>query len=648
MKRLAIDIETYSPVDLKKSGVYVYSEHSEFEILLFAFAWDDGPVEIIDLAQGERLPENILNALTDTNILKTAFNAPFELTCISNYFGLCLDPSQWSCTAVMSRWLGLPASLESVGEAISLKKELAKDKSGKALINYFSKPCRPTKANGQRTRNLPHHAPEKWDQYKAYNMQDVEAERAVRQVLERFTTENNKERAMWLLDQKINNLGVRVHLGLARNAKHFDDVNKAKLLKEAQALTKLDNPKSNTQLKNWMSEKLGHEVKSLNKKELPEIIKLSVKAPDVLKALTYRAQLSKTSTEKFTAMQNATCRDGRARGLSLYYGASRTGRWAGRLIQMQNLPQNKLSEQDLDLARELVKSSDLELFTALFSGSSEVLSQLIRTAFIPRDGYEFIVADFSAIEARVIAWLANEAWRLEVFNTHGKIYEASAEQMFKLPPGSVKKGSGERTKGKIAELALGYGGSIGALKSMGALQMGLSEVELKPLVDAWRQANKTIVEFWWDADRAIKKVITKKAPVIFGQIVKLKAFKNGPLLHIELPSGRLLSYVAPKLDRDDNITYLGNKGLREETYGPKIVENIVQATARDCLAEALLNLDRENIDVVFHVHDEVICEVPKGKYKPEDICEIITRPLAWARDLNLKAEAYICDYYKKD
>ena len=647
-KTLSIDIETYSSVSLKDSGVYVYSESPDFEILLFGYAYDDGPVMVIDLAQGEKIPESVEHDIFDPAVLKTAFNASFERTCLARYFDRICNPAQWSCTAVMARELGLPGSLEAVGAVIGLPEDAQKLKTGRALIRYFSIPCRPTRSNGERTRNLPAHDPEKWKLYKEYNAQDVVAERAIRKILLKYPVVPS-EQALWEVDQRINDRGVRVNLGLAENAVEADEIIKGRLYEEAQALTGLSNPKSTAQVKGWIEQTAGISVESLNKKSIGDV-RTKANNEKVDELLNIRSGLAKTSTEKYKAMLRTACKDGRIRGLTMFYGAARTGRWAGRLVQMQNLPQNKISDKDLDIARELILDGDFRTMEMLFDRPSEILSQLIRTAFIPRDGSRFIVADFSAIEARVLAWLANEHWRMEVFRTHGKIYEASAEQMFHLPPGSVKKGDPMRQKGKIAELALGYGGSVGALKSMGALEMGLDESELKPLVTKWRQANKAITSFWWNVDEAVRETIETKAPskLPWG----MRIFMAGPLMRLQLPSGRCLSYVRPRLVGDDIVydgTIQASGGWGPiESYGPKFVENIVQATARDCLAAAILRLEKKGYPVVFHVHDEVILEVPKERGSVEEVEEIMAMGSGWTLGLPLKADTYECEYYRKD
>lgn len=649
MKTLAIDVETYSSVSLPKCGVYAYAASPDFEILLFGYAWDDGPVNVIDLASGEKLPQDVLDALYDPEVLKTAFNASFERTTISTFLGRVTPPEQWSCTAVMARELGLPGSLGAVGEVIGLPEDKQKSKTGKALIRYFSVPCKPTKTNGERTRNLPKHDPEKWKLYVEYNRQDVEAERAIRHRLERFPVLPS-EQDLWIIDQHINDRGVGCDLVLAKQAVEIDKIVKARLLDAAKDLTGLENPKSASQLKGWLEDVSGVPVDSLNKKAMAGVRASLSDCDEANEMLDIRQSLAKTSTEKYAAMLRTACPDGRIRGLTQFCGAARTGRWAGRLVQMQNLPQNKMPDLELDCARQLVRAGDLDTLELLFDDTANVLSQLIRTAFIPRPGYRFIVSDFSAIEARVLAWLADEKWRMDVFNTHGKIYEASAEQMFHLPPGSVKKGDPMRQKGKIAELALGYGGSVGAMKSMGALEMGLEEKELKPIVNSWRAANKQITKFWWNTDAAVRRCIQTKAPVDLPHGMRLR--RQGPLMRLMLPNGREISYVKPRVDPDDNITYEGTIQSsggwgRIESYGPKFVENIVQATARDCLAEAMFRLEAAGFPVVFHVHDEVICEVPIGVSSADEVSKLMGKELPWAPGLPLKADAYECNYYRK-
>ncbi|MBZ5212946.1 DNA polymerase [Bacillus paralicheniformis] len=648
MNTLSIDIETYSSVDLLKSGVYAYTEAPDFEILLFAYAWDDEPTKIVDLAQGENLPYEVMSALVSSKLIKKAFNANFERVCIAKHFNLLLPINQWRCTAVHATTLGLPGNLDGVAKVLKL--EAQKDASGKSLIRYFSVPCKPTKTNGGRTRNLPEHDPEKWEQFKAYCVQDVEVERAIGKKLSKFQPMESEQR-LWVLDQEINDRGVRVDVDLVRHAIACDAAYQEKLVSEAKELTGLPNPNSAAQLKQWLEDQ-GLTVTSLAKDNIPKLIE-STEDEDVKRVLQLRQEMSKTSVKKYQAMEKALCPDGRIRGLLQFYGASRTGRWAGRLVQVQNLPQNKIA--DLDTARELLKGGYYEAIELLYGQVPFVLSQLVRTAFIPSEGNEFYVSDFSAIEARVIAWLAGEKWRLDVFNTHGKIYEASAAQMFKIPIESITKGSPERQKGKVAELALGYQGGKGALIQMGALDMGLSEDELPDLVETWRTANKKIVKFWYDVEAAAIKAVNEKT------IVKLQhglcfSCESG-ILFIQLPSGRRLAYANPKLEIDKRfgkkaLTYEGKtttgKWGRLNTYGGKLVENIVQAAARDCLAVALMRLDEAGHKTVMHVHDEAVLDAPKGRDELEQVEAIMGRPISWAEGLPLTADGFVTNYYKKD
>jgi len=647
MAILSIDIETYSGVDLTKSGVYAYTEAPDFEILLFGYAFDDGPVEIVDLASGEGLPAEVFEALTDPTTIKTAFNANFERTCLAKHFNKPMPPEQWRCTQAHALTLGLPIRLEDVAKALKLKHQ--KDNAGKALIRYFSIPCKPTKANGRRTRNLPEHASEKWEQFKAYCRQDVEVERAIRERLLQYPMQEQK---LWELDQRINDTGVRIDPVLVKNAIACDTIYQEKLLAEATRLTGLDNPNSVSQLKKWLKEAVDLEVESLNKESVLELLK-QTKSNTVKRVLELRQELAKTSVKKYQAMERAKCRDDRIRGLLQFYGANRTGRWAGRLVQVQNLPQNKL--KDLDLARNLLLTGQYDALELLFDSVPVVLSQLIRTAFIPSPGCRFVVADFSAIEARVIAWLAGEKWRMDVFNSHGKIYEASAAQMFKVPVESITKGNPLRQKGKIAELALGYQGSKGALITMGALNMGLTEEELPGLVTTWRQANPAIVRLWQDVENAALTAVREKRPVLI-QYGVVFTYESG-ILFIRLPSGRRLAYVKPKIEVEERfnkkgLTYEGyeqGKWSRLKTYGGKLVENIIQATARDCLAKALLRLDAAMYKIVMHVHDEAVLEVPENNSCAlEDACEIMARPIEWAPGLPLRADGFECNYYRKD
>lgn len=650
MRTLSIDIETYSPVDLAKAGVYPYAEHPEFEILLFAYAFDDEPVRCLDLARGEQIPAELLSALTDPDVVKTAFNAMFERVCISRYFELELPIEQWECTMVKSAMLGLPLSLAMVAKVLKL--EQGKMEAGKALIRYFSLPCKPTKANGGRTRNLPRHDLDKWRLFGEYCIRDVEVERAIRDKIAFFDIPE-MERALYVLDQEINDRGVLLDAELVRNAIEMDTAYRDKLAEEAKAITALDNPNSVAQLKGWVSDKLGEEVESLTKGAIKD---LSEETDDesVKAMLMLRLEMAKTSVKKYTAMANAVGRDGRVRALLQFYGANRTGRWAGRLVQVQNLPQNHLN--DLDLAREVVKSGDLDMLEMLYGNVPDTLSQLIRTAFVAKEGHTLVVADFSAIEARVIAWLAGEQWRLRVFETHGKIYEASASAMFGVPIEEIHKGSPLRQKGKVSELALGYQGGTGALIQMGALKMGLTEDELQPLVDTWRNANPAIVRLWYDVGNAAIRAVETGLPTRILQGGITFEVSRG-LLFVHLPSGRKLSYARPRV----GLNKFGSKALQydgmsqttktwgtQDTYGGKLVENIVQAIARDCLAYAMLNLRSAGYNIVMHIHDEAVSEVPADRDYLDDVCSIMSQPIPWAKGLPLRADGYVTPYYKKD
>lgn len=646
MRTLHIDVETYSSVDLAKCGVHKYAASPDFEILLFAYAYDDDPVTVIDLASGEDIPAEIINDLLDSDVLKTAFNAPFEMTCLAAVLHV-IPLDQWEDTAVLARELGLPGSLDAVGTALGLSEAESKDRAGAALIRFFSKPRKPTK-NDPRTRNLPKHDPDRWELYKKYNAQDVVTERAIRKRLKRYPI-HPREEVLWVIDQGINNRGVLCDLQLARNAVAMDETLKDRLFAQAQELTGLQNPKSVPQLKGWIEQQTNVAVDSLGKANIGQVKETAT--PEVLEMLRLRESLAKTSTEKYSAMLRCADHDGRIRGLTQFYGAGRTGRWAGRLVQLQNLPRNTLPEEELDFAREIVRAGDLEILEMIFDNPTDVLSQLIRTAFVPEPGCRFLVSDFSAIEARVLAWLAGEKWRLDTFTAGGDIYCASASQMFKVPVEKHGVNGHLRQKGKIAELALGYGGSVGALKAMGALDMGLTEAELQPLVNTWRDTNPAITRLWWDVDRAVKYTLMKRgdAPKLpHGLALRML----GQLLQIQLPSGRSLYYLRPQLDEQGRISYEGsmaNGGWgRVESYGPKFVENIVQAIARDCLAKAMINLEFDRHRIVFHVHDEVIVEEPEDGATPEDIAALMTRPIDWAPGLPLDADAYACAYYKKD
>ncbi len=641
---LGIDIETFSDVDLIKCGVYAYADSPAFEVLLFAYCFDGGETRVIDLAQGEVLPEDVVEAVFDGSVVKTAFNANFERTCLSKYFGRYLPPDSWHCSAVQAAMLALPRSLEDVGAVLGLDER--KMKEGKELIRYFCVPCKPTKANGGRRRNLPCHAPEKWEMFKSYCMRDVDVEKAIRRKLGKFPIPEG-EMEVYRLDQRINDRGVLVDMGLVRQAVRCERLHKEVVTGRAYELTGLENPNSVAQLKGWLGEN-GVEAESLSKKAVAELIEGT--DGEVEELLRLRLLMAKTSVKKYEAMERSVCSDGRVHGLLQFYGANRTGRWAGRLVQVQNLPQNHLP--DLELARGLVREGrfeDLELF---YGSTPEVLSELIRTAFVPEAGCRFVVADFSAIEARVLAWLAGERWRLEVFSSHGKIYEASAATMFHVPVEEVTKGSPLRQKGKIAELGLGYGGAAGALISMGALDMGLSEEELPSLVAVWRRANPHITQFWWDVDKAAVEAVVKRTRTRAGRIAF--EYRSG-ILFVMLPSGRRLAYVKPRMGVNrfgrEGLTYEGilenKKWGRIETYGPKLVENIVQGTARDLLAEAMLRVEKKGYPIVMHCHDEIIAEVPEGTGSVEEMCEVMAVCPSWAEGLPLRADGYECPFYQK-
>lgn len=645
MPTLGIDIETYSEVDLPKCGVYAYAEHPSFEILLFAYAFDDEETQVVDLKCGERLPPRVLDALTDPAITKTAFNAAFERTCIGRCLGKRLDAAQWQCTAVQSAMLALPLSLEGVGEVLGIERK--KLKEGGDLVRYFSLPCKPTKANGQRTRNLPEHAPEKWQRFKEYCVRDVDAEREIRAKLQGYPIPA-KEQELYRLDQEINDRGIMVDPVLVARAIECDEQYREKTTKRAYELTGLANPNSPAQLKEWL-EGQGTEVDTLDKKAVRAL--LPDAEGDVLEVLKLRLLMAKTSVKKYEAIRRSVCADGRVHGLLQFYGANRTGRWAGRLVQIQNLPQNHIP--DLALARELVKAGRYADIEALYESTPNVLSELIRTAFVPRPGCRFIVADFSAIEARVIAWLAGEQWRLEVFEGGGDIYCASASKMFHVPVERHGQNSHLRQKGKIAELALGYGGAVGALTAMGALEMGLAEEELPPLVRQWREANPHIIRLWAQVENAAMTAVREKARVRLG---RLTFHCRSGMLFITLPSGRKLCYVKPRIQANrfggDGLTYEGvgesRKWTRIETFGGKLTENIVQATARDLLAEAMLRLRDAGFEIVMHVHDEAVLEVPIGHSGVEEVCALMAEAPAWADGLPLRADGYECRFYQKD
>lgn len=645
MPILSIDIETYSDVDLTKCGVYAYSDSPNFEILLFAYAFDEEPTQIVDFACGEQLPERVLAALEDPAVTKVAFNAQFERTCISRYLGRRLSPNGWQCTAVQSAMLALPLSLDNVGEVLNIQRK--KLKEGTDLVRFFSMPCKPTKANGGRTRNRPEDAPEKWERFKTYCIRDVDAEREIRQKLWKFPI-SESEMELYRMDQEINDRGILVDQQLVENAVLCDNQYRQMVTARAYELTGLSNPNSPAQIKVWLAEH-GVEAEKLDKKTVKGLI--SETDGEVLEVLKLRLLMAKTSVKKYEAIERSVCSDGRVHGLLQFYGANRTGRWAGRLVQVQNLPQNHIS--DLELARNLVKEQRFEDLDLLYDSTPEVLSELIRTAFVPKPGCRFIVADFSAIEARVLAWFAGEQWRLDTFAEGGDIYCASASKMFGVPV--VKHGvNGHlRQKGKIAELALGYGGAVGALTSMGALDMGLQEEELQPLVSQWRNSNPHITKFWWEVDTAAVKAVKERTEVAMGKLCF--TYRSG-ILFVTLPSGRKLSYIKPRITQNrfgrESLSYEGvgesKKWMRIETYGPKLVENIVQATARDLLAQAMLRLRNKGFEIVMHIHDEAVLEVPEGVSGVEEICQIMSEQPDWAAGLPLRADGYACAFYKKD
>lgn len=659
IKTLSIDLETFSDVDLKKTGVYPYAESPNFEVLLFGYSVNEGPIQVVDVACGEEVPEEILAALTDDSVLKWAYNAQFERICLSYWLrrkhpeffrsysipedsvGNYLDPSSWRCSRIWGAYMGLPLSLKGVGAVLKLDEQ--KMTEGEDLIKYFCKPCRPTKSNGGRTRNFPCHAPEKWETFKAYNKRDVEVELGIKTKLAKFPVPE----FLWdeyAIDQEINDRGILLDMPLVHQAIAIDGKTKESLRARMQEKTGLENPNSVSQMKGWLSDN-GVETETLDKKAVREL--LPDADEDIADVLTCRQQLAKSSVSKYTAMSNAVCADGRARGMFQFYGGSRTGRWAGRIIQLQNLPQNHM--EDLAEARSLVRDGDFDALEMLYDNIPNVLSELIRTAFIPKPGYKYVVADFSAIEARVLSFLAGEQWRMDVFRDGKDIYCASASQMFNVPV--VKNGiNGHlRQKGKIAELALGYGGSVGALKAMGALDMGLAEEELQPLVDAWRASNPNITRFWWDVDAAVKKAVIYKTAV---ETHGFRIYCKSGMLFIDLPSGRKLCYVKPKMDVNqygsESVTYEGTstgKWTRLESYGPKFVENIVQAVARDILAYAMKTL--RHCFIVGSVHDELIIECsPEVSLKA--VCEQMGRTPPWIEGLLLRADGYECQFYQKD
>lgn len=649
MKTLSIDIETFSSVNLQKSGVYRYAESDNFEILLFGYSIDGGGVQVVDLARGEKVPQVITNALTDDSITKWAFNAQFERICLSKWLkmptGTYLSPKSWHCTMVWSATLGLPLSLEGVGTVLGLEKQ--KLSEGKNLIKYFCIPCSPTKSNGGRTRNLPEHDLEKWELFVKYNKRDVETELAIQDKLSKFPVPNN-EWENYYLDQIINDRGITLDMDFVRQAIYCDEKFKAENIEKAKELTGLENPNSTLQLKNWLLEQ-GVETDSLSKEIVSELLEDA--KGEIYEALSIRQQLAKSSVKKYTAMENVVCSDNRARGLIQFFGANRTGRYAGRLIQVQNLPRNNM--EDLKEARTLVKSGNFTALDLLYDNIPNVLSELIRTSFIPRRGSRFIIVDFSSIEARVIAWLAKEKWRIDVFAGGGDIYCASASQMFNVPVEKNGVNGHLRQKGKIAELALGYGGSVGALTAMGAIQMGLSEEELQPLVNAWRETNPNIVSLWWDVDKAVKTSIKGRTTT---SVYGIQFIYQSGILFIKLPSGRKLAYVKPLIGENrfggESVNYEGvgttKKWERIESYGPKFVENIVQAISRDILSEAMIRLDIQGYEIAMHVHDEIIIEIQNEKSSVEEVCKIMSQTPAWAKGLLLDADGFESEFYKKE
>lgn len=643
MKKLSIDLETYSSVDLGKSGVYKYAESEDFEILLFAYSIDDGEVKVIDLESGEIIPEEILSALSDESVEKWAFNANFERVCLSKFLGERLEPQGWYCTMIWSAYLGLPLSLEKVGEVLKLDKQ--KMNEGKALIRYFSIPCKPTKANGMRKRNLPHHDLKKWSTFKEYNQRDVETEMAIKKKLSAFPMPQSEWENYWI-DQNINDRGILIDESLVDSAIKFDEILREENMDRAIELTGLENPNSPLQLKGWLNKK-GLEIDSLAKKDVESALKNT--EGDIKEVLELRQELSKSSVRKYDAMKNVKGKDNRARGLIQFYGANRTGRYSGRLIQVQNLRRNNL--KDLELARSLVKNRDYETMEILYESPSDILSQLIRTAFIPKDGTRFIISDFSAIEARVLAWLAGEQWVLDAFENGEDIYCRTASRMFGMPVEKHGVNGHLRQKGKIATLACGYQGALGALKAMGGIEMGLSEDELQSIVDSWREANPNIVSLWWDIDSVVKRVVKTRGKEEYKNLVI--SYEKG-ILFIELPSKRRLAYPKAKIGTNrfggESVVYegivVGNKWDKIESYGGKFVENIVQAIARDILAEAMMRIENEGFNIVMHIHDEVVIESDSSSI--EEINEIMSLVPSWAPGLILDADGFESEFYKKD
>ena len=649
MKKLSCDIETFSDVDLIRCGVYKYADSPNFEMLLFAYAVDDGDVHIIDIAGGEELPEKIIQAIKSDTVVKTAYNAQFERVCLSRYLklpdGEYLNPQSWYCTAVQAAELALPLSLADVGSVLGLERQ--KMTEGKELIKYFCVPCKPTKSNGNCTRNRPCHDINKWETFKKYCMRDVDVERQIADKLKMYPIRDEEHR-LYVLDQIINDRGVLVDSELAEQAVKLNSIQTTVAVEQAYMITGLENPNSVTQLKQWLKEN-GVEIESLSKKAVKSLADET--DGDVSEMLKLRLLMAKTSVKKYEAVIRSVCSDNRVHGMMRFCGANRTGRWSGNILQPQNLPQNHLP--DLTLARDIVKDGDFEMLDMMFGNVPNVLSELIRTILIPKPNHRFIVADFSAIEARVLAWIAGEQWRIDTFKNGGDIYCASASKMFKVPVEKHGVNGELRQKGKISELACGYGGSVGALKNMGAVEMGVQENELQGLINDWRNANPHIVRFWYEVGNAAMKAIKEKTTVPLGKLVF--AYERG-ILFIRLPSGRRLSYIKPRIGTNrfggDSITYMGinsaKKWDRLETFGGKLTENIVQGTARDLLANALINAANAGYDTVFHVHDEIICEVPNGYGSVDELCKLMCIKPEWADGLPLNADGFECEYYKKE
>ena len=662
MHHLSIDLETYSSVPLAKAGAQKYIQSPDFQILLFAYSVDGAPVEIIDLARGEYLPPWLVQAITSPDYIKHAYNAPFEWGCLSKFLGA-LPPSQWRCTMFHGLYCGYTAGLEATGKALGLPEDKKKLNTGKALIRYFCVPCKPSKANGQRTRNLPHHDPAKWELFREYCRQDVVTEMEIERRLSAFPVPDFVQK-QWETDLIINARGVAVDMELVDGALSLGATVRQNLMTEAMQLSGLNNPNSVAQLTEWLQEETGEELADLRKDTVARLLKEDNNSLKVRRMLEIRQELGKTSTKKYDAIEAAVCADGRVRGLLQFYGANRTGRWAGRLVQVQNLP--RTYTEPLDLAREMVQHRNLDGLRAVYGSVPDTLSQLIRTAFIAPEGHVFIDADFSAIEARVISWLAGEQWRLEVFRTHGKIYEASASQMFGVPLEHIKKGRPEyalRQKGKVAELALGYQGSTGALINMGALDMGIPETDLPDIVSRWREANKRIRDLWYSMDNAAIQVITQGGTVGLNGLMLSREYdynQGTDCMTITLPSGRKLYYVSPGIGQNQwdkpSIAYMGmdqktKRWKRIETYGGKLVENCVQAIARDCLADTIERLEVAGLPVIFHVHDEVVIDI--APWADNDtmldlVCAIMRSPISWAPDLPLNADGWVGRYFRKD